>query len=433
MLLRRPRSSSLYEEAVRLMPGGVNSPVRAFGSVGGTPVFMKRGQGAYLWDEDGNRYIDYITSWGPAIVGHAHPEVLAAIQEAAADGLSFGTPTARESVLAHAIMDAMPAIEMIRLVSSGTEACMSALRVARAFTGRTKILKFEGCYHGHADMLLVKPGSGAATLGLSGSPGVPESTAQHTLTAQFNNLAQVGETFANNQGQIAAIIVEPIVGNAGFIRPVPGFMEGLRELCDAHGTVLIFDEVMTGFRVARGGYQSLCGIKPDMTVLGKVIGGGMPVGAYGGRRDIMSMVAPAGPVYQAGTLSGNPVAVACGIKTLEILSRPGAYESLAARSARLTIGFQSAAEECGVPMTVDHEGGMFGFFFAKDPVRNYDDAKRADLGAFKKFFQLMLDDGIYLAPSAFEAGFLSMAHTEADIDATVAVAKKVLKQVAAHG
>jgi len=296
MLLRRRRSSSLYEEAVRLMPGGVNSPVRAFGSVGGTPVFMKRGQGAYLWDEDGNRYIDYITSWGPAIVGHAHPEVLAAIQEAAADGLSFGTPTARESVLAHAIMDAMPAIEMIRLVSSGTEACMSALRVARAFTGRTKILKFEGCYHGHADMLLVKPGSGAATLGLSGSPGVPESTAQHTLTAQFNNLAQVGETFANNQGQIAAIIVEPIVGNAGFIRPVPGFMEGLRDLCDAHGTVLIFDEVMTGFRVARGGYQSLCGIKPDMTVLGKVIGGGMPVGAYGGRRDIMSMVAPAGPV-----------------------------------------------------------------------------------------------------------------------------------------
>ena len=415
------------------MPGGVNSPVRAFGSVGGTPVFMKRGKGAYMWDEDGNRYIDYITSWGPAIVGHAHPEVLAAIHDAAADGLSFGTPTARESILAHAIMEAMPSIEMIRLVSSGTEACMSALRVARAFTGRTKILKFEGCYHGHADMLLVKPGSGAATLGLSGSPGVPESTAQHTLTAQFNNMAQVEEIFASNGNQIAAIIVEPIVGNAGFIRPVAGFMEGLRKLCDAHGSVLVFDEVMTGFRVARGGYQSLCAIKPDMTVLGKVIGGGMPVGAYGGRRDIMSMVAPAGPVYQAGTLSGNPLAVACGLKTLEILARPGTYEVLSSRSAQLTVGFKSVAEECGVPITVDHEGGMFGFFFADDPVRNYDDAKRADLNSFRKFFQLMLDDGIYLAPSAFEAGFLSTAHSEDDIAATVAAARKALKQVATHG
>ncbi len=415
------------------MPGGVNSPVRAFGSVGGTPVFMKRGKGAYMWDEDGNRYIDYITSWGPAIVGHAHPEVLAAIHDAAADGLSFGTPTARESILAHAIMEAMPSIEMIRLVSSGTEACMSALRVARAFTGRTKILKFEGCYHGHADMLLVKPGSGAATLGLSGSPGVPESTAQHTLTAQFNNMAQVEEIFASNGNQIAAIIVEPIVGNAGFIRPVAGFMEGLRKLCDAHGSVLVFDEVMTGFRVARGGYQSLCAIKPDMTVLGKVIGGGMPVGAYGGRRDIMSMVAPAGPVYQAGTLSGNPLAVACGLKTLEILARPGTYEVLSSRSAQLTVGFKSVAEECGVPITVDHEGGMFGFFFADDPVRNYDDAKRADLNSFRKFFQLMLDDGIYLAPSAFEAGFLSTEHSEDDIAATVAAARKALKQVATHG
>lgn len=432
MPTNRPRSKSLFDEAIRLMPGGVNSPVRAFGSVGGTPVFMKRGNGAYLWDEDGNRYIDYIMSWGPAIVGHAHPEVLAAIQAAAADGLSFGTPTARESVLAHAVMEAIPSIEMIRLVSSGTEACMSALRVARAFTGRTKILKFEGCYHGHADMLLVKPGSGAATLGLSGSPGVPESTAQHTLTAQFNNLAQVEEIFAANPSQIAAIIVEPIVGNAGFIRPIAGFMEGMRKLCDAHGTVLIFDEVMTGFRVARGGYQSLCAIKPDMTVLGKVIGGGMPVGAYGGRRDIMEKVAPAGPVYQAGTLSGNPVAVACGIKTLEILGRQNFYENLSARSEQLVTGFKAAAEEAGVPMSVDFEGGMFGFFFSKDPVHNYDDAKRADLVAFKKFFQLMLDEGVYLAPSAFEAGFLSSAHTPADIESTVAAARKSLKQVKSH-
>ncbi len=425
----RPRSKALFEEAAGLMPGGVNSPVRAFASVGGTPVFMKRGNGAYLWDEDGNRYIDYITSWGPAIVGHAHPEVLKAINDAAADGLSFGTPTARESVLAHKIIDAMPAIEMLRLVSSGTEACMSALRVARAFTGRTKILKFEGCYHGHADMLLVKAGSGAATLGLSGSPGVPESTAQHTLTAHFNDVEQLKEIFSANHEAIAAVIVEPIIGNAGFIRPLPGFYEALKNLCDEHGTILIFDEVMTGFRVAHGGYQSLCGIKPDMTVLGKVIGGGMPVGAYGGRRDIMSLVAPSGPVYQAGTLSGNPVAVACGIKTLEILSRPGAYETLSARSSQLVHGFKSAAEDFGIPLTVDFEGGMFGFFFAKDAVRNYEDAKRTNLETFKTFFQLMLDDGIYLAPSAFEAGFLSLAHTEADIDSTVQAARRAFKSI----
>ncbi|MEY4632053.1 MAG: hypothetical protein RIQ81_2173 [Pseudomonadota bacterium] len=406
------------------MPGGVNSPVRAFGSVGGTPVFMKKGSGAWLWDEDGNRYIDYITSWGPAIVGHAHPEVLAAIHAAVDDGLSFGTPTARESILASAIMEAMPNIEMIRLVSSGTEACMSALRVARAFTGRTKILKFEGCYHGHADMLLVKPGSGAATLGLSGSPGVPEETARHTLTARFNDIDQVREVFKSHGDTLAAIILEPIVGNAGFIRPVSGFLEELRSLCDHHGTLLIFDEVMTGFRVARGGCQQLSGIKPDMTVLGKVIGGGLPVGAYGGRREIMQMVAPAGPVYQAGTLSGNPVAVASGIKTLEILSRPGAFETLAARSKQLVTGFKAAAEDAGIPLSVDYEGGMFGFFFSKNPVRNYDDAKGADLDLFKQFFQLMLDEGIYLAPSAFEAGFLSLQHSVGDIEETVAAAKR---------
>ena len=426
----RPRSKALFEEAVGLMPGGVNSPVRAFASVGGTPVFMKRANGAYLWDEDGNRYIDYITSWGPAIVGHAHPEVLAAINEAAAGGLSFGTPTAGESILAHKIIKAMPAIEMLRLVSSGTEACMSALRVARAFTGRTKILKFEGCYHGHADMLLVKAGSGAATLGLSGSPGVPESTAQHTLTAHFNDVDQLREIFSANRRDIAAVIVEPIIGNAGFIRPLPGYYDVLKGLCEEHGTILIFDEVMTGFRVAHGGYQSLCGIKPDMTVLGKVIGGGMPVGAYGGRRDIMSMVAPSGPVYQAGTLSGNPVAVASGIKTLEILSRPGAYDTLAARSERLVSGLKSAAEGFGIPFTVDFEGGMFGFFFAKDSVRNFEDAKRANLDNFKKFFQLMLDDGIYLAPSAFEAGFLSLAHSESDIDATLDAARRAFRVIA---
>ncbi len=417
---------------MQLMPGGVNSPVRAFGSVGGTPVFMKKGEGAWLWDEDGNRYIDYITSWGPAIVGHAHPEVIAAIQAAVADGLSFGTPTARENILASMIMEAMPGIEMLRLVSSGTEACMSALRVARAFTSRTKILKFEGCYHGHADMLLVKPGSGAATLGLSGSPGVPPETARHTLTARFNDLDQVREVFAQNPREIAAIILEPIVGNAGFIRPVAGFVEGLRQLCDEHGTLLIFDEVMTGFRVARGGYQSLCGIAPDMTVLGKVIGGGLPVGAYGGRRDIMRMVAPAGPVYQAGTLSGNPVAVASGIKTLEILARPGVFAQLHARSQQLVSGLKAAAESARVPLSVDFEGGMFGFFFAGSPVRNYDDAKRADIVAFKRFFQLMLDDGIYLAPSAFEAGFLSLAHTPADIDLTVEAARRAFAVIAAE-
>ncbi len=385
---------------------------------------MKRGEGSSLWDEDGNRYIDYITSWGPAIVGHAHPEVIAAIHSAVADGLSFGTPTARENILASMIMDAMPSIEMLRLVSSGTEACMSALRVARAFTSRTKILKFEGCYHGHADMLLVKPGSGAATLGLSGSPGVPEETARHTLTARFNDLEQVRDVFAKNHDEIAAVILEPIVGNAGFIRPVTGFLEGLRKLCDDHGSLLIFDEVMTGFRVARGGCQALFGIAPDMTVLGKVIGGGLPVGAYGGRRDIMRMVAPSGPVYQAGTLSGNPVAVACGIKTLEILSRPGSFAQLHARSEQLVSGFKSAAESADIPLTVDFEGGMFGFFFCGNLVRDYDDAKRADTGSFKQFFQLMLDEGIYLAPSAFEAGFLSLAHTVADIDRTVEAAKR---------
>jgi glutamate-1-semialdehyde 2,1-aminomutase len=318
----------------------------------------------------------------------------------------------------------MPNIEMIRLVSSGTEACMSALRVARAFTGRTKILKFEGCYHGHADMLLVKPGSGAATLGLSGSPGVPEETARHTLTARFNDIDQVREVFKSHGDTLAAIILEPIVGNAGFIRPVSGFLEELRSLCDHHGTLLIFDEVMTGFRVARGGCQQLSGIKPDMTVLGKVIGGGLPVGAYGGRREIMQMVAPAGPVYQAGTLSGNPVAVASGIKTLEILSRPGAFETLAARSKQLVTGFKAAAEDAGIPLSVDYEGGMFGFFFSKNPVRNYDDAKGADLDLFKQFFQLMLDEGIYLAPSAFEAGFLSLQHSVGDIEETVAAAKR---------
>jgi len=376
-----------------------------------------------MWDEDGNRYIDYINSWGPTIVGHAHPEVIKAICDAAANGLTFGAPTARETELAQKLTKALPGMDMVRLVSSGTEACMAALRVARGFTKRTKIIKFDGCYHGHADMLLVKAGSGVATLGLSGSPGVPDDAAQHTLTVQFNDLVGVEEVFRTWRNEIAAVILEPIIGNAGFIRPEKGFLKGLRDLCSAHGAVLIFDEVMTGFRAHWGGVQILEGIRPDMTVLGKVIGGGLPLAAYGGRRDIMEMVAPAGPVYQAGTLSGNPLATAAGLKTLEIMSRPGFFEGLRQKTSRLISGLTERAAAAKIPFIADYEGGMFGLFFCRGPVRSYAEAKGCDAERFGTFFRGMLERGIYLAPSAFEAGFVSAAHTDADIDATLSAAE----------
>ena len=417
------KSVALYAEAKKVIPGGVNSPVRAFGSVGGSPLFMKRASGAYMWDEDGNKYIDYINSWGPTILGHAHPEVVKAICDVAADGLTFGTPTARETELAQKLISALPGMDMVRLVSSGTEACMSALRVARGFTKRTKIIKFDGCYHGHADMLLVKAGSGVATLGISGSPGVPEDAAQHTLTVQFNDLNAVESLFKSCKNEIAAVILEPIVGNAGFIRPGKGFLKGLRDLCTAHGAVLIFDEVMTGFRTAWGGVQVIEAIRPDMTVLGKVVGGGLPLAAYGGRREIMEMVAPAGPVYQAGTLSGNPLATTAGLKTLEILGRPGVFAGIAAKTSRLISGLTELAAAARIPFQADCEGGMFGLFFAKEPVKSFADAKGCDTQLFGRFFRGMLERGVYLAPSAFEAGFVSLAHTDADIDATLAAAE----------
>lgn len=426
---KRNKSLEAMARARAVIPGGVNSPVRAFGSVGGDPVFFERGQGAYLYDIDGLRYIDYIGSWGPAIAGHAHPEVLQAISETAANGLSFGAPTEAETVLAETVRRAFPSMEKVRFVSSGTEACMSVLRVARAYTKRDKILKFTGCYHGHADMLLVKAGSGALTLGLPDSPGVPQGATSHTLLATYNDLDAVRSVFAQNPGQIAAVIVEPIVGNAGFIRPVEGFLEGLRQITSEDGALLIFDEVMTGFRVAYGGVQELKGIKADLTTLGKVIGGGLPIGAYGGRKDIMAMVAPEGPVYQAGTLSGNPVAVASGLKTLEIISRPGAFARLSEVTRQLASGLKKVADKHGVPFYSDSEGGMFGFFFHKGPVRSLEEAKLGDGGKFKTFFWGMLDEGIYLAPSAYEAGFVSMAHTPQDIDATIAAADRVLAVV----
>ncbi len=423
------KSRQAFAAARAVIPGGVNSPVRAFGSVGGEPLFIERANGAYLHDIDGNRYIDYVGSWGPAIVGHAHPEVLAAIQEAMARGLTFGAPTEGETQLALAVQRHVPSMEMLRLVSSGTEACMAAIRVARAFAKRDKILKFTGCYHGHADMLLVKAGSGALTLGLPDSPGVPAEATKHTLLAPFNDLAAVKAAFHEHKGGIAALILEPIVGNAGFIRPNDGFLESLREICSAEGTVLIFDEVMTGFRVAMGGVQAMKRIRPDLTTLGKVIGGGMPIGAYGGRKDIMSLIAPAGPVYQAGTLSGNPVAVACGLKTLEILGRPGAWDELGRKTRKLAKGLGDLARAKKIPFIADSEGGMFGFFFHGGPVTSLEQAKQADQERFKRFFLGMLRHGVYLAPSAYEAGFVSLAHTDQDIDRTLAAADATLNDL----
>jgi glutamate-1-semialdehyde 2,1-aminomutase len=421
------RSETLFEAAKDVLPGGVNSPVRAFSRVGGNPVFIKQSQGAYLTDEDNKQYIDYIGSWGPMIVGHCHPSVIARVHEALDNGLSFGAPTEIETLMAHKVRDIMPSMEMLRMVSSGTEATMSAIRLARGFTGRDKIVKFEGCYHGHSDSLLVKAGSGALTLGEPDSLGVPASLAQHTITLEYNNIAEVEEYFARAGDEIAAIIVEPVAGNMGMVPPLPGFLQALREQCDKSGAVLIFDEVMTGFRVALGGAQSLYNVQPDLTTLGKIIGGGMPVGAFGGRKDIMSILAPLGGVYQAGTLSGNPIAMTAGLATLELIEAPDFYSSLSAMTARLMQGFADAAKNAGIPMSTNQVGGMFGFFFTDVEVRHFSQVMNADSALFNQFFNGMLTEGINLAPSPFESGFVSSAHTDADITQTISTAEKVLK------
>ncbi|MDF1822835.1 MAG: glutamate-1-semialdehyde 2,1-aminomutase [Alcanivoracaceae bacterium] len=422
--MSRKHSSQLFRKAQQRIPGGVNSPVRAFKGVGGDPVFFHRGEGPFLFDEDDNRYLDYVGSWGPLILGHCDPDVIAAVEKAIQDGLSFGAPTAIEIDMADKVCELVPSMDQVRMVSSGTEATMSAIRLARGFTGRDKIIKFEGCYHGHADSLLVKAGSGALTLGVPNSPGVPASVAEHTLTLEYNNAAQVEEVFAQMGEQIACIIVEPVAGNMNCIPPVPGFLEALRKCCDEHGAVLIFDEVMTGFRVALGGAQALYEVTPDLTTLGKVIGGGMPVGAFGGKKEIMAHLAPLGPVYQAGTLSGNPVAMAAGLKTLEKISTAGVFETLAARTERLVRGLTDAAHANGIAFTTNHAGGMFGFFFTdQTQVTRFAQSAACDQERFRQFYHLMLDAGVYLAPSAFEAGFVSITHTEADIDSTVDAAR----------
>ena len=420
------QSSSLFARAQLRIPGGVNSPVRAFKSVRSTPLFIREGKGSHITDVDGNDYIDYIGSWGPLILGHCHPEVMAAVEEALHQGASFGTPTEGEVHLAELICTAVNSVEMVRLTNSGTEASMAAIRVARGYTGRDKIIKFEGCYHGSVDSLLVKAGSGVMTLGLPDSPGVPASFVEHTLLADFNNLESVTDLFDEYGPKIAAVVLEPVAGNMGMVVPDLDFLKGLRNLCDVHGSLLVFDEVMTGFRVDYGGAQEIFGIIPDMTIFGKVIGGGLPVGAYGGRQDVMLMVAPAGPVYQAGTLSGNPLAVAAGRKTLEILQAPDTYAELSRKSNWLIDEMRQSAGQNGIPLQTNVMGGMFGFFFAEKPVRNYQDAAESDQDRFRKFFMGMLKEGIYLAPSAFESGFISMAHTEEDLEKTAAACRKVM-------
>lgn len=423
------RNDVLFERAKRVIPGGVNSPVRAFKAVGGTPRFVQRAQGAYFWDANGQRYIDYIGSWGPMILGHGHPAVLQAVQKAALDGFSFGAPTEREVELAEEIIKLVPSIEMIRLVSSGTEAAMSALRLARGATGRSKIIKFEGCYHGHADALLVKAGSGLATFGNPTSAGVPPEVVQHTLVLEYNNVAQLEEAFALHGKELACLMIEPIAGNMNFVRASVPFMKRCRELCTQYGALLVFDEVMTGFRVALGGAQSVYaklipGFEPDMTVMGKVIGGGMPLAAFGGKKGVMEQLAPMGPVYQAGTLSGNPVATACGLATLHELQKPGFYEALSARTQSLVAGLTQAATQAGVPFCGDSQGGMFGFFLLGQLPQNYATVMTTDNASFNKFFHAMLDSGVYYAPALYEAGFVSAAHTAADIEETVAAAAK---------
>lgn len=412
-------SEKLFAEAQRVLVGGVNSPVRAFRRVGGAPRFIARAEGAYLWDADGQRYIDYVCSWGPAILGHAHPAVVAAVQEAAARGLSFGAPCELETQLAEKVRSLVPSMERVRFTSSGTEATMGAIRAARGFTQRDDIIKFDGCYHGHADFLLVKAGSGALTGGAPDSAGVPADFTKHTHVATYNDLKSVEEILKANPSSVAAIIVEPVAGNMGCVPPVAGFLEGLRDLCTKYGALLIFDEVMTGFRVALGGAQALFNVKPDLTCLGKVIGGGMPVGAYGGRRDVMEVVAPLGPVYQAGTLSGNPLAMTAGLVTLSLLEKPGVYDQLFSTAQQLATGLQELAAKASIPLTAVAVGGMWGFFFHKGPVCNLDDVMQSDADRFKKFFHTALDAGIYLAPSPYEAAFVSLAHTAKDIDATL--------------
>jgi len=425
--MRTERSEALFEEAKRLIPGGVNSPVRAFRGVGGTPRFIARGAGSRVWDVDGNSYIDYVASWGPLILGHAHPSVVEAVQGAVKEGTSFGAPTEREVELARLVVEAIPSVEMVRFVNSGTEATMSALRLARAFTGREKIVKFDGGYHGHADGLLANMGSGGLTLGVPASPGVPAATAAGTLSARYNDLASVEALFAANGDDIAAVIVEPVAGNMGVVPPRPGFLEGLRAITRRHGALLIFDEVITGFRVAYGGAQTLYGVQPDLTCLGKIVGGGLPVGAYGGRREIMERVSPTGPVYQAGTLSGNPIAMAAGIATLRALQQPGVYDDLERKAARLQQGLKEAAAEAGVPATVNRVGSMLTAFFVDVDVEDYESAKRADTARYAAFFHAMLAEGVYLAPSQFEAAFVSTAHTDEDIERTVLAARKALR------
>jgi glutamate-1-semialdehyde 2,1-aminomutase len=425
MTREKAESERFFAEASKLMPGGVSSPVRAFKAVGGTPFFVERGEGAYLVDVDGNHYVDYVLSWGPLILGHAHPRVVGALEEAVRRGTSYGTPSPLEVELAALVRDAMPSVELVRFVSSGTEATMSALRLARAFTKRTKIVKFTGCYHGHADLLLVEAGSGVATFGLPDSPGVTPGAVADTLTAEYNDLAEIERHFAAYPDEIAAVIVEPVAGNMGLVVPEDGFLEQLRRMTTREGALLLFDEVMTGFRVHPGGAQALYGVTPDLTMLGKVIGGGLPVAAYGGRREIMERVAPSGPVYQAGTLSGNPLAMTAGIETLRELALPGVFAGIARTTERLVDGLARAAADAGVPVQAAHVGTMFGMFFSEKPILRWEDARlEADTDRFARFHRLLLDRGVYLAPSQFEAGFVSAAHGDAEIDATIAAARE---------
>ncbi|MGI2854323.1 glutamate-1-semialdehyde 2,1-aminomutase [Shewanella algae] len=424
------RSEDLFEQAKKTIPGGVNSPVRAFNGVGGSPRFIEKADGAYIYDADGKAYIDYVGSWGPMILGHNHPKIREAVLKAVENGLSFGAPTELEVQMAEKVIEMVPSIEQVRMVSSGTEATMSAIRLARGYTNRDKILKFEGCYHGHADCLLVKAGSGALTLGQPSSPGIPADFAKHTLTAVYNDLDSVKELFSQHPQDIACIILEPVAGNMNCIPPVAGFLEGLRELCDQFGALLIIDEVMTGFRVSKSGAQGHYGVTPDLTTLGKVIGGGMPVGAFGGKKEVMQYIAPTGPVYQAGTLSGNPIAMTAGLAQLEALSEPGLYEELAAKTKRIAEGFKAAADKHGISMAINYVGGMFGFFFTdEEKITGFEQVTKCNMEQFRAFYHGMLDEGIYLAPSAFEAGFLSMAHGEQELQATLDAADRVLARM----